>query len=426
MSRYDRDENPDEICDSSVRRPPEPSSGPEISNARGQGGGSGTSQDKPLRHETRPSKVRSAPHGRRTRHPDLDRDRTYALRDSELKTLSDIGTFRVLRLDDLVAHRYGGDPAEARRDLDNLRRQGLILRRTTHPEKTVYVTLTKAAHRFLEGSRLQDSKQRQALYHGFVKPRDLQLAPKSKTHVRSLLHSLVEYAMWSGILDISRNPISLVQNNGATRGRRKARSLTVDQFHALLRELHEPFATMALLCVCLGLRISEALALQWADVDWLNSLLSIKRGIVEQVVDECKTAGSAKTVTLADDLFNRLKSWKQLTEFSGAEDWIFASPFNIGRLPYSYGGTRDELARAGKASGIGHVSTHAFRHTYRSWLDAVGTAIAVQQKMMRHTDIRTTMNVYGDVVTDEMTTASSRVARLAFQTNGAQAERKAS
>ena len=256
--------------------------------------------------------------------------------------------------------------------------------------------------------------------------RGLPLSPKSKTHVRSLLHSLVEYAMWSGILDISRNPISLVQNKGAMRRTRKARSLTAEQFHALLTELHEPFATMALLCVCLGLRISEALGLRWSDVDWLNSRLSVKRGIVEQVVDECKTAGSAKTVTLADDLLNRLKSWKQLTEFSGAEDWIFASPFNIGRLPYSYGGTRDELARAAKASGIGHVSTHAFRHSYRSWLDAVGTAIAVQQKMMRHTDIRTTMNVYGDVVTDEMATASQRVARLAFQTNGAQAERKAS
>jgi integrase len=85
----------------------------------------------------------------------------------------------------------------------------------------------------------------------------------------------------------------------------------------------------------------------------------------------------------------------------------------------------DELARAAKASGIGHVSTHAFRHSYRSWLDAVGTAITVQQKMLRHTDIRTTMNVYGDVVTDEMATASQRVARLAFQTNGAQAECKA-
>ena len=53
------------------------------------------------------------------------------------------------------------------------------------------------------------------------------------------------------------------------------------------------------------------------------------------------------------------------------------------------------------------------RHTYRSWLDAVGTPIAVQQKLMRHADIRTTMNVYGEVVTDEMASAASKVAGLA-------------
>jgi integrase len=63
---------------------------------------------------------------------------------------------------------------------------------------------------------------------------------------------------------------------------------------------------------------------------------------------------------------------------------------------------------------------------YRSWLDAVKTPIAVQQKMMRHTDIRTTMNIYGDVVTDEMSTAGLKVAEIAFQKNGAQAEREPS
>jgi integrase len=252
----------------------------------------------------------------------------------------------------------------------------------------------------------------------------LELSPKSKTHVRSLLHSLVEFAMWAGILGVGRNPISLVRNKGATRRVRKARSLTTEQFHALLKELHEPFATMALLCVCLGLRISEALALRWSDVDWLGSRLSIRRGIVQQHVDECKTKGSAKTLVLADGLLARLKVWKQTSQFSGAEDWIFASPVQVGRLPYSYTGVKQELARASEAAGIGHVSTHAFRHTYRSWLDAVRTPISVQQKMMRHTDIRTTMNIYGDVVTDEMSTASFKVAELAFRANGAQAERE--
>jgi integrase len=56
----------------------------------------------------------------------------------------------------------------------------------------------------------------------------------------------------------------------------------------------------------------------------------------------------------------------------------------------------------------------SMRHRYRSWLDAVGTGIAVQQKLMRNSDIRTTMNVYGRVLTDEMNTAASKVAGLAL------------
>jgi integrase len=256
--------------------------------------------------------------------------------------------------------------------------------------------------------------------------RELPLSPKSKTHVRSLMHGLVEFAMWAGLLDISRNPMSLVQNKGAMRKTRKARSLTVEQFHALLIELHEPFATLALLSVCLGLRISEALALRWSDVDWLGSRLSVQRGIVEQVVDDVKTEGSARTFNLTGELLERLKIWKQRSDFSGREDWIFASPLKLGRLPYSYTGVWRELVRAASAANIGHLGTHSFRHTHRSWLDAVGTPVAVQQKMMRHADIRTTMNIYGDVVTDEMTTAGIKVSQLAFHGDGAQAERTGS
>jgi integrase len=247
--------------------------------------------------------------------------------------------------------------------------------------------------------------------------RELPLSPKSKTHVRSLMHMLVDYAMWAGLLDVSRNPISLVRNTGATRKTRKTRSLSVEEFHALLEELQEPFATMALVSVCLGLRVSETLALKWSDVDWLGARLSIQRGIVNARVEDVKTQGSARTFDLSAELLNRLKAWKQRSEFSESENWIFASPYKIGRLPWSYTAVCRELKRAGAAARIGHVSSHSFRHTYRSWLDAVGTPVAVQQKMMRHSDIRTTFNVYGDVVTDEMVTASKKVAQLAFNGN---------
>ena len=93
---------------------------------------------------------------------------------------------------------------------------------------------------------------------------------------------------------------------------------------------------------------------------------------------------------------------------------MFASPVKLGRQPWSYDQVLRSFLKAGLSAGIGKIGTHSMRHTYRSWLDAVGTPIAVQQKLMRHGDIRTTMNTYGDVVTDEMTVAIGKVVRLAL------------
>jgi integrase len=171
---------------------------------------------------------------------------------------------------------------------------------------------------------------------------------------------------------------------------------------------------MALLCVCFGLRISEALALRWSDVDWLEGKLKVERGIVCQQVDDVKTSESRRSLHIDADMLDTLKLWKQSTQFFGPDDWMFASPAQLGRLPWSYDQVWRMYQKAGAKAGIGGLGTHALRHTYRSWLDAVGTPIAVQQKLMRHADIRTTMNVYGDVVTDEMAHAASKVAGLAL------------
>jgi len=183
----------------------------------------------------------------------------------------------------------------------------------------------------------------------------------------------------------------------------------------LSKHLVEPFKTMALLQVCLGLRVSELLALRWKDVDWIGSKLNVEHGIVNQHFDDVKTEGSSKIMSLDSNLLAVLSAWKQETEFRDAEDWIFPSPVKLGRLPYSYTGYWRALQGAAVTAGIGRLGTHSFRHTYRSWLDAVGTAIIVQQKLMRHSDIQTTLNIYGDIVTDEMNQASSKIAGLALK-----------
>jgi integrase len=97
-----------------------------------------------------------------------------------------------------------------------------------------------------------------------------------------MLHILVDFAMFTGTLVLGRNPLELVRVRGGSKRRRKPRNLTVEEFRRLSAHLKEPFRTITLLCVCFGLRISEALALKWSDLDWLNGTLQVERGIVEQ------------------------------------------------------------------------------------------------------------------------------------------------
>jgi integrase len=251
------------------------------------------------------------------------------------------------------------------------------------------------------------------------------LAPKSKAHIRGVLRNLWDFAAWSGdVLTEPRNPLELVRIKGASKRTRKPRSLTVEEFQKFAQHLAEPFRTMALLCCCLGLRISECLALKWSDVDWLNGKLLVERGIVCQQVDDVKTSESRKRLAVAGELLAALQTWKQATQFSATHDWIFASPSQLGRLPWSYDQVWRVYQKAAKAAGIGGLGTHCLRHTFRTWLDSVGTPVGVQQQLMRHADIRTTMNVYGDAATVDMTEAHGKIVGLAL--NGTGTARKVS
>ena len=242
----------------------------------------------------------------------------------------------------------------------------------------------------------------------------LPLSPKSKVHIRGVIRGLWEYAMYRGDVELQRNPMELVHIKGATKRQRRPRSLTVEEFQRFLAQLDGAFRTMALVCISFGLRISECLALKWSDVDWLNAKLSVERGIVRQVVGEVKTEYSGRAMSIDPAMLAVLRVWRQETQFAGDDDWVFASPLKLGRLPWSYPWVWRVFTKAARDAGIGSLGTHTMRHSYRSWLDAVGTPMAVQQKLMRHASITTTMNIYGDVVTDEMAQAHSKVVQLAL------------
>ena len=62
-------------------------------------------------------------------------------------------------------------------------------------------------------------------------------------------------------------------------------------------------------------------------------------------------------------MLDLLKGWKQESQFSKPEDWMFASPAKLGRLPWSADAVNDAYLKAAKLAGAGYVSTHSMRHT---------------------------------------------------------------
>ena len=54
----------------------------------------------------------------------------------------------------------------------------------------------------------------------------------------------------------------------------------------------------------------------------------------------------------------------------------------------------DHLKPAAERAGIGKIGWHTFRHTYSTMLRSLGVDVKVQQELLRHADIRTTLNIY--------------------------------
>ncbi len=102
-----------------------------------------------------------------------DRDRMYSLRASEIHTLTDIGRFRVVAVEDLANLGYAGDRSRMDGDLRNLMRQGLLQRRDTSAlkkESQHVLTLTKQGQRFVRRHGLVPEDQ--TIYSGLVKPKE--------------------------------------------------------------------------------------------------------------------------------------------------------------------------------------------------------------------------------------------------------------
>jgi integrase len=222
-------------------------------------------------------------------------------------------------------------------------------------------------------------------------------------------------AMRWGMIEQGTNPLSLVRVKGISRRQGEPLILSASEIQALIAALPmDPYRTMVVMALSTGLRCSELFALKWLDIDWERLTLLVRRAIVDGVVGEVKTKYSQSGLPLDPVLAEILFTWKRASEFGREADWLFASPQKAGELPLrSTAVLANHIKPAAITSGLGsRVGWHTFRHTYSCMLRQLGVDLKVQQELLRHADVRTTMNVYTQAVSEQKRAAHSSVVRM--------------
>ena len=242
--------------------------------------------------------------------------------------------------------------------------------------------------------------------------RRLPLAKSSRAKIRGLLSVLFNHACRYELFD--RNPIRLVRQGAK---RRAAPSvLTPTEIKALLGGLNLRERTLVLLAASTGLRQSELFGVKWCDIDFAQHTMNVMRSIVYGVVGPCKTESSQKPVPVHPTVLDALAKWREVCRYNKSDDWVFASRRHRGRKPiWGQAILRKYIRPVAQRVGIQkRFGWHTFRHTYSTLLRSVGTEFKVMQELLRHSSLRSTLDVYTQAISPAKHAAQAAVLALVF------------
>jgi len=242
--------------------------------------------------------------------------------------------------------------------------------------------------------------------------RSLARARSTCAKIRNLMSVLFNHAWRYEFFD--RNPIKLVRQSAK---RRTAPSVLIPaEIQLLLDNLEIRERTLVLLAASTGLRQSELFALKWGDIDFSQGTMNVTRSIAYGIVGRCKTEASQKPVPVHPILAKALTQWRDRCRYRDANDWVFANEHYRGRHPYwGQAILRTMIRPVAERIGIKKwIGWHTFRHTYSTLLRSVGAEFKVMQELMRHSSLRSTIDIYTQAVTPAKRDAQAAVLSLLF------------
>ncbi|WP_254664322.1 site-specific integrase [Lysinibacillus fusiformis] len=155
-----------------------------------------------------------------------------------------------------------------------------------------------------------------------------------------------------------------------------------------------------------GLRISEALALTWSDIEGnkVNVERQVRRDNNNKVtLTTLKNTSSYRTIRINDAVLKELKKFKlkqnemilSNKSFNKNSDNIIFQNYLGNYLTPST--VRESIEKYCKKAGVDYKGTHCFRHTHAVLLLESGASIKFVSNRLGHKTIKTTSDTYLDI-----------------------------
>jgi integrase len=172
--------------------------------------------------------------------------------------------------------------------------------------------------------------------------------------------------------------------------------LRSDEIPAYLDACSATYRPLAELLVATGLRIGEAVALTWADVDWRRGAIMVARNSKASGVGSTKSK-RARRVEVGPRLLGVLRHVRATQAEhrvgGGAGELMFPHP--AGGLQ-SRARVWDLHKQACKRAGLRQtLRLHDLRHSAAATMLVAGLPMIYVQRQLGHADIGTTINRYG-------------------------------
>ncbi len=145
-----------------------------------------------------------------------------------------------------------------------------------------------------------------------------------------------------------------------------------------------------------GMRIGEATAIQWEDMDFDTGVLSITKTLYyknqnEYSFIEPKTRANIRSIALDDDTLQNLKEWRKVQSEVVKTGYVMS----YNGIPTQKHTIAHAITRVSKMAGIHRIKTHALRHSHTSLLISMGENPLIIKDRLGHEDIETTLGTYG-------------------------------